>query len=207
MFFKNIRKNFFAGVATILPLIITIWFLTWLFRIVDNLLLEPFLNYVQNYLGYPGLDIAVKAILTLVLILLISFLGFLVSFLFFRRLLNFFERLFLKFPIVGKIYKSIKQISDAVMGEGKNVFKKVVLIEYPSDGRFCIGFVTAKAEQRLNKAAGSELVAIFLPTTPNPTSGMLLYYPKDKVRELDLTVEEGMRVVISAGTAIVSSDD
>ncbi|MDP8253527.1 MAG: DUF502 domain-containing protein [Candidatus Kaelpia aquatica] len=204
---KRVRKYFLTGIATVLPLIVTFWFLTWLFEIVDSLLLDPFLNYVQNYFSYPGIDIIVKVVLVLVLVLLLSFLGFLVSFLFFRRFLNFFENLFLKFPIVGKIYKSIKQISDAVMGEGRNVFKKVVFVEYPSDGRFCIGFMTAKAEKILNEAVGSELIAIFIPTTPNPTSGMLIYYPKEKIKYLDMTVEEGMRVVISAGTAIVSSDD
>ncbi len=207
MFVKKIRKNLFAGIATVLPLIITVWFLTWLFEIVDSLLLNPVLNYIKNYLDYPGVDIIIKIVLIIALVLLLSFLGFLVSFLFFRRLFSFFENLFLKFPIVGRIYKSIKQISDAVMGEGKNVFKKVVLVEYPSDGKFCIGFITAKAEKSLNEAVGSELIAIFMPTTPNPTSGMLIYYPKEKVQELSMTVEEGMRVVISAGTAIVSSDD
>ncbi|MDP8216939.1 MAG: DUF502 domain-containing protein [Candidatus Kaelpia imicola] len=207
MMFKRVRKYFLTGIATVLPLIITFWFLAWLFEIVDNVLLEPFFNYVQNYLGYPGIDIIIKVVLVLVLVLLLSFLGFLVSFLFFRRFLNFFEALFLKFPIVGKTYKSIKQISDAVMGEGRNVFKKVVLVEYPSDGKFCIGFMTAKAENILNKTAGFELITVFIPTTPNPTSGMLIYYPKEKIKYLDMTVEEGMRVVISAGTAIVSSDD
>ncbi len=207
MIFKRIRKYFLTGIATVLPLIVTFWFLTWLFEIIDSILLEPFLSYVQNYLSYPGIEIVVKIVLVLALVLLLSFLGFLVSFLFFRRFLGFFENLFLKFPIVGKIYKSIKQISDAVMGEGRNVFKKVVFVEYPSDGKFCIGFMTAKAEKTLNETVGTELIAVFIPTTPNPTSGMLIYYPKEKIRDLDMTVEEGMRVVISAGTAIISRND
>ncbi|MDD5614122.1 MAG: DUF502 domain-containing protein [Candidatus Omnitrophica bacterium] len=204
---KSIRKYFFAGIATALPLVITIWLLIWLLAKIDILLLKPFLVYIKNYLDYPGVEILARVVILAVFMLLLSFLGFLVSFIFFRNFLNFMEKIFLKFPIVGKIYKSIKHISDAVMGQGRNVFKKVVLVEYPHQGRFCIGFLTSEAGRVINNASGHNLAAVFIPTTPNPTSGMLVYFPRESIKELDLTVEEGMRIVISAGTVIVGEDD
>ena len=204
MIFKNLRKYFLTGIATVLPLVITIWFLKWLFALIDNILLEPFIAFVRVYSKYPGVEWLARLFILVLFVLIISFLGFLISFLFFRKMLSALENLLLKFPFIGKIYKSIKQVSNAIVGEGKNVFKKVVLVEYPADGRFCIGFLTAQAEDLLNQASSNELVAVFIPTTPNPTSGMLVYFPKEKVKYLDINVEEGMRIVISAGTATVT---
>ncbi|MDP8233668.1 MAG: DUF502 domain-containing protein [Candidatus Saelkia tenebricola] len=207
MVFKNLRKYFLTGIATILPLVITVWILRWLFTVVDNVLLKPFIAFVKIYLEYPGIEWLARVFLLVLFIFIVSFLGFLISFLFFRKMLAGLENLFLKFPFIGKIYKSIKQVSSAIVGEGKNVFKEVVLVEYPANGRFCIGFLTAEAEHIINQASSNDLVAIFIPTTPNPTSGMLVYYPKEAVKHLDISVEEGMRIVISAGTATVASYD
>jgi len=207
MVFKNLRKYFLTGIATILPLIITVWFLKWLFTLIDNILLEPFVDSVGVYLKYPGIEWLARVFLLVLFVLIVSFLGFLISFLFFRKMLLALENLFLKFPFIGKIYKSIKQVSNAIVGEGKNIFKKVVLVEYPADGRFCIGFLTAQAEGFLNQVSSNDLVAVFIPTTPNPTSGMLVYFPEEKVKYLDISVEEGMRIVISAGTAAVTAHD
>jgi len=204
---RHLRRYFFTGLAVILPLALTLWILKLLFQKIDQWFLQPLLPYLKNYLSPVGLNIMGRILIIILFIFLFSFIGFLVNFLFFRRLLSRFEKLLLRFPFVGKIYKTIKQISMAIVGEGKNIFTKVALVEYPQEGRFCIGFLTREAEEVLNKVAGEKLVAVFIPTTPNPTSGLLIYFPKENVKLLDLTVEEGMRLVISAGTAQVRSDD
>lgn len=202
----NIRRYFFTGSAVILPLALTIWILKVLFQKVDQWFLQPLLPYLENYFTPLALNIIGRILILLLLIFMVSFLGLLVNFLFFRRLLSKLERLLLRFPFVGKIYKTIKQISIAIVGEGKNIFTKVVLVEYPHPGKYCIGFLTSEAEEVLNKAAGEELVAVFIPTTPNPTSGVLIYFPRQAVKILDLTVEEGMRLVISAGAVRIKDD-
>ncbi len=204
---KNIKKYFLTGIGTILPLILTIWFLKWFLAILDKFLFRPFLHFIKNYFEYPNIDIYIRIAVFILVILLLSFLGFLINFLFFRKIVKKIESMIFKFPFIGKIYNSIKQLSNAIVGQGKNVFKKVVLIEYPSEGKFCIGFLTSEAEQVINQAANKELVAVFIPTTPNPTSGFLIYYPKESIRVLDMSAEEGMRVIISAGTASVKSYD
>lgn len=205
--FRSTRKYFITGIVTILPIVITYWFLKWLFLRVDRLLFRPLLSYVTLYIQSPWVEILSRIFIFVFLILLVSLIGFLVNLFFFKKLFSKLENFLLKFPFVGIIYKSIKQISIALVGQGRNIFKKVVLVEYPSGDKFCIGFITAEAEVFLNQAAQNELVAVFIPTTPNPTSGMLVYYPKSSIKLLDLSVEEGMRIVISAGTAVVSTDD
>ena len=204
---KNIRRYFFTGVAVILPLALTFWILKIIFQKIDQWLLQPLLPYFKDYLGPLSLEVVGRIIILILFIFLLAFLGFLINFLFFRKLFSSFEHLILRFPFVGKIYKTIKQISVAIVGEGKNIFTKVVLVEYPYKGKYCIGFLTSEAEEVLNAAAGEELVAVFIPTTPNPTSGVLIYFPKEEVKLLDLTVEEGMRLVISAGTAHAKVND
>ncbi len=206
---KNIRRYFFTGVAVVLPLALTFWILKIIFQKVDQWLLQPLLPYLKNYLSLSSvvLEVVGRVVILILFIFLFAFLGFLINFLFFRKLFSSFERLILRFPFVGKIYKTIKQISVAIVGEGKNIFTKVVLVEYPYKDKYCIGFLTSEAEEVLNTAAGEELVAVFIPTTPNPTSGVLIYFPKQEVKLLDLTVEEGMRLVISAGTAHARVND
>jgi uncharacterized membrane protein len=198
---KGVRRYFITGIATILPLLLTFWFLRWIYLKIDSLLFQPLLSLMENWIRYPGVKYLAKFSILLIVFLGITFIGFLASFLFFRRMFAKFESLLLRFPFVGKVYKSIKQISIAIVGEGKNIFKKVVLVEYPHPGKFCIGFLTADADEKLNKASNTDLVGVFIPTTPNPTSGMLIYFPRDAVKVLDISVEEGMRLVISAGTA------
>lgn len=204
---KKLKRYFLTGIATLLPLVITFWCLKWLFLKIDKLLLEPALFYFKDYMKYPGFEILARLIILLALTIGIVLLGFLVSFLFFRNLLGRLEEVILKLPLVGRVYNSIKQIIIAIVGEGKHIFKKVVLVEYPKRGIFCIGFITAEAEKILNQAAQEELVAIFIPTTPNPTSGMLVYLPKNAIKILDLDIEEAMRIVISAGTVAIKNND
>lgn len=204
---KGLRKYFLTGIAIILPLVITFWFLKWLFLKIDDILFQPFLSAIKIYFKLPGLEILARLFVFVIFILAISFLGFLVSLFSFRRLWAKLENLILKFPFIGKVYNSIKQISSAIVGEGVSIFKKVVLVEYPVKGKFCIGFITAEAEELLNRASGEELVAVFIPTTPNPTSGMLIYFPKNSITILNLSIGDGMKLIISAGAVPTVSHD
>jgi len=116
-----------------------------------------------------------------------------------RALLSFGERLIRHMPVIGTVYTALQQIFKTAVQEDGKAFSKVALIEYPRKGLFAIAFVTKAADRRVNKSTGKTMIGVFLPTTPNPTSGFLLFVPEDELTILDMTVEEGARLVISAG--------
>ena len=117
-----------------------------------------------------------------------------------RRLIHLLERLLLRLPLLGSVYSTVHQIGHAILaGTSNGMFRKVVLIEYPKKDSFAIGFVTADACASCNTASGHDLISVFVPTTPNPTSGFLLLLPKSDISFLDMSVAEGMRLVISGG--------
>ncbi len=153
---------------------------------------------------YYGVFI-VKTLAFLIVILLISFVGWAASVIFLRRLFVFGERLFLKVPMVGKIYSVTKEIGSAFLGRrDKAFFKRVVLIEYPRKGLYTIAFITRQRQDKIKNAAGKELIGVFVPTTPNPTSGIFLLVPKEEVKFLEMSVEEGLKLVVSSGTIMPS---
>ena len=117
-----------------------------------------------------------------------------------NRTFSFGERVLLNVPIIGRVYKSVKQISSAFIGQGKTIFKQVVLVEYPRKGIYSLGFTTGVSKGEIKDAMGRSSINVFLPTTPNPTSGYFLVIPKDEIRFLKMSVEEGMKLVVSGGS-------
>ena len=198
--FNKVRNNFITGVAIIFPVAITIIIIRYLFIKVNSYILTPLVDVmkINPYLTRHSLYIA-KGLIFILVILLISLIGWAANIIFLRKLFGFGEKIFVKVPMVGKIYSVTKEIGSAFLGHGKAFFKKVVLIEYPRKGIYSIGFVTEKARSKFNKATGQELINIFIPTSPNPTSGIFLLVPKDEVKFIDLTVEEGLKLVVSSG--------
>jgi uncharacterized membrane protein len=192
----RLRAYFLTGVIVTAPIGITI-FLVWQFISflddqVDNLL-PPQYN-PETYLPFtlPGLGLLVTlAFLTLVGMLTAGFAG--------RSLIRLGERLLSRMPVVRSVYGTLKQIFETVLAESSRSFREVVLIEYPRRGIGAIGFVTGPTRGEVQSKAEEELVNVFLPTTPNPTSGFLLFVPKRELIPLDMTIEEGMKMVISGG--------
>jgi uncharacterized membrane protein len=186
----KLKTIFTTGLLTILPLAVTIYVFYIIFNFLDNLvgdLIEVIFSYRVPGIGFVA---------GLVLILLI---GFIASNIIGNRLINFFDRLFQRVPISRGIYTSAKQIIDAFTVQGKNAFQKVVLVEYPRKGLYVIGFVTGQSKGEIQEKTAEETLNIFIPTTPNPTSGMLILAPRHEVIDLKLTVEEGMKIIISGG--------
>jgi len=141
-----------------------------------------------------------KALGFVAVVLLISIIGWTANIIFLKRTFRFGEKILQKIPMVGKIYSVTKEIGSAFLGQGKTFFRSVVLIEYPRKGIYSIGFLTGSGSHSLRNAAGKEVLNIFVATTPNPTSGFFLLVPKEEVKILDMTVEEGMKLVVSSGT-------
>jgi uncharacterized membrane protein len=192
----RLRAYFFAGVIVTAPIGITvllIWqFITFLDSQVASLL--PARYNPESYLPFsvPGVGLLITlAFLTLV--------GFLAAGLAGRTLVRIGERLLSRMPIVRSVYGTLKQIFETVLAQSSRSFREVVLIEYPRRGIGAIGFVTGPTQGEIQVRSEEELVNVFLPTTPNPTSGFLLFVPKRDLVHLDMTIEEGIKLVISGG--------
>ena len=121
-----------------------------------------------------------------------------------NRFFSLGEKTLIKVPLVGRIYNAVKQISSAFLGHGKTIFKQVVLVEYPRKGIYSLGFTTGVSKGEIKDAMRRSCVNVFLPTTPNPTSGFFLVIPKEEIRFMKMSVEEGMKLVVSGGSVTPS---
>lgn len=194
--FGKLRNYFLAGVLITAPISITAW-LAWKFiTFVDNQV-TPYIPPIWNpetYLPFdiPGLGLLVALLgLTLVGMFAAGFTG--------RFVMRTGERLLARVPVVSSIYGAIKQILETVLAQKSNAFRKVVLFQYPRPEVWAIGFLTGKAESQIQNITERDVINVFLPTTPNPTSGFLLFVPAAEARELSMTVEEGLKMVVSGG--------
>ena len=193
----RVRGYFFAGLLIILPLGITVYVITAILKVMDRVLdIMPPPLHPQTYLPFPvpGLGL----ILSLLLVVLT---GMLAKNYVGRRVVDFGEHLLSKIPLVRPIYSAMKQMTQAMFGETQAAFKRVVLVEFPRQGIYALGFVTGTATEEIEDRTASKLVSIFLPTTPNPTSGFYLMVPEKETVALSMSVEDAFKLLISAGIA------
>ncbi len=192
-FLTSFRNYFIAGVVVLIPIGITIYLTLFIVNISSKVI--PKEINPNHYLPYdiPGLEILIAILLiTIIGWVSLSFLG--------KRLLNAFENLLKRIPILRTIYSAITQMTETFTKSDANK-KNVVLVEYPRKGSWAVGFATKDNEGEISKKTKKKLVNVFIPTTPNPTSGFLLMFPKEEVIYLDLTFEEASRFIVSAGTS------
>ena len=193
---KRLRNYFFAGVLVTAPIGITIWIGWGLVSWIDDQVI-PFIPARWNpetYLPFsvPGLGVLV-AIFVLVMI------GFLTAGLVGRNLVGLGERLLDRMPVIRGVYAAVKQVLETVLKEQSKAFRQVILIQYPRKESWAIGFITGETEGNVQRGTPKDVVNVFLPTTPNPTSGFLLFVPHDEIQDLSMTVEEGIKMVVSGG--------
>ena len=195
---RRLRNLFFAGLLLFVPVIVTIN-LVWLgFQWLDGFLATLVKKIIGRHI--PGLGL-------LVMVFLIILTGFVATNLLGKRLVGFFERLVRRIPLVGGIYGTTKQITEALTTKEKGVFRSVVLVEYPRPGTYSAGFLIGDPPASLSKEGEKRFVAVFIPTVPNPTTGFLLNYPADEVKHLDMTVEDALRYFISVGVILPDRKD
>jgi len=200
------RRYFVAGLLAFAPIGITIWAIAWIIQRLDNLLLPHVLAWISPGTDAPSsLPPLVGAVFTFAVILLA---GVLVRHFFGHEAIRLSERLLRRVPVARNIYIAVKQLVEAMLSSSQAAesFRRVVLIEYPRRGLYAVGFVTGPAAPALaTKTSDSSLLNCFVPTTPNPTSGVYVLVPAADLIELDLTVEEAFKVVMSAG--LVAPDE
>ena len=191
--FARIRNYFIAGVVVLIPIGITVY-LTLFFVSISSKILPKEIN-PNHYLPYdiPGVEIITALFLiTVIGWLSLSFLG--------KRLLNLFNNILKRIPILRTIYSAIVQMTETFTKTDKGK-KNVVLVEYPRKGSWAVGFATKENSGEITRKTNKKLINVFIPTTPNPTSGFLLMFPEDEVIYLDLTFEEASKFIVSAGTS------
>lgn len=196
--FKQIKRYFFTGIATLLPLAITVYIIIAVFQF-SNQIAGKYINaFFRERFGYavPGLGF-------IFLLFVIIGVGFLVSLFLVRRIFQFFENIFVKIPLISNLYPSAKKLTNFLFdSKTKEKFKKVVMVEYPGEESYCLGFVTSEGFKELNDKAEKELVSVLVPLAPAPFSGLLLYLPKNKIKLLDIAVDQAIKLIVSGGVVL-----
>jgi uncharacterized membrane protein len=222
----NLRNSFLTGIVVIAPVGLTVWLIwtvigwvdgfVWPFvpdRLQPNALLNDWMVNAAGEPRWPGvfeffdsngdgrLEINVRGLGVFVFLFFTIMVGWIAKGLIGRSLINFGESLVDRTPVVRSIYSGIKQLAETVFAQSERSFEKACLIEYPRKGIWAVGFISteAKGEIAARTPTMSGLTSVFVPTTPNPTSGFLLFFPKEDVIELDMSIEDAAKLVISAG--------
>jgi len=191
----NLRRYLIAGLLVWLPIVVTVLILKFLIDVVDRtLLLLPAMLQPETLIGFriPGLGFLLSGVVLLAT-------GMVVTNLLGRNMVKVWESLLARIPVVRAIYSASKQLTETLFsGSGKS-FRKVVLVRYPHPGMWTLAFLTGDGMAEANRKTGRDLVNIFVPTTPNPTSGFFLMVPREDMIELDMPVDVGIKLILSAG--------
>lgn len=194
---SSLRRYLIAGMLVWLPVLVTVWVLSFIVEVMDRtlLLLPESLRPTTFGVDIPGLGI-IFAFLVLLLT------GLLVANLIGRQLVRLWEDSLQRIPLVRTIYGGVKGFAETLLSNQGNSFRKVVLLQYPSKGLWSIGFITADNLADISRRLGRVHVCVFVPTTPNPTSGFIMMVPRDEVIELDMSVDGAMKMIVTLGVVV-----
>lgn len=195
--FGSLRTNFIAGVVVIAPIGLTVWLISTLIEWIDSVVLPfvPARFMPEQYIGINlhGIGVVIFLVFTVIV-------GWLAKGLFGRSLLAMGERIVDRMPVIRSIYNGLKQIAETVFAQSETSFDQACLVEYPRKGLWALAFISTSAKGEIaERLPAEDIVSVFLPTTPNPTSGFLLFVPRGDIVLLDMKVEDAAKLVISAG--------
>jgi uncharacterized membrane protein len=205
--FKNtvmpvIQNRIIAGIFIVIPLAVTIWLVVLFFHIITKWS-EPLMSqfHLSGLEDKYWFELAIRGFSIIVTLVFLFIVGQVAKWAFGRRLMDFLERVILEIPVMSTIYSTAKQVVDAIKG-GNGMFRQVVLVEFPRKGIYAIGFLTNenKGRNELSEKTGKNLISIFMPFAP-PTSGYIVFVPKEECIFLEMSVSDGMKLVISGGVA------
>lgn len=199
--FAKLRKYIITGLLIWVPLGFTIFVIKLLVGLMDRtmLLLPPAWRPVAVFgFDIPGLGIVLSAMIVFIT-------GFILTNIAGRRLIRLWESILDRIPLVRSIYSSVKQVTQTILSSDNKTFNEVLLIEYPRKGIWTLCFKTSDSPKSFDDATGKDLITVFVPTTPNPTSGFILFIPKDEVKKMDIDVEDALKLVMSLGVVTPES--
>jgi uncharacterized membrane protein len=204
-FFARWRSNFVTGLVIVLPGVISIAVLVWLFgtisNITDTLLIFIPKSITHRSNGEGSMHWYWSLVALLLAILLISAAGRLARNYFGKKMIEWVERALMHVPFLNKIYAATKQVNDALVSGNKNSFKTVVLVQFPREGMYSVGFITSEQQHdEVQTRTKEKVVGVFVPTTPNPTSGFLMFVPETQVVKLEMSVADAIKYIVSLGS-------
>ncbi|MEQ8559630.1 MAG: DUF502 domain-containing protein [Henriciella sp.] len=194
-----LRGRFLAGMVIAAPVAVTFYVLQFLINFIDNRvkpLLPPIIQ-PETYTNYaiPGFGV-------LVMIVALTLLGAITTNLIGRSIISAADRILSRLPIVRNVYAAFKQLTEVIANNQQASYDRVVMIEYPKRGSWCLGFVSAGAKGEIRSRLGEGFIGVFVPTTPNPTSGFLMYVKEEECIEMEMSIEEGAKMILSAGLVV-----
>lgn len=195
---KSIRKWLLAGLLVCLPVLITLWVLNWIVGTLDQTLLilpEEWRPHALIGMNIPGFGVILAFVILLVL-------GAITSNLFGRKILSWWHKLVHKIPVVGSIYSGVKQVSDTLLSDSGNAFRKAVLIQWPREGIWTIAFVTGSPGGDAAIHLPGDFLSVYVPTTPNPTGGYFVMLPRQSCIELEMSVDDALKYIVSMGVVV-----
>ena len=199
-FAKRMRGYFFTGLLVLVPVILTVIIIYQLFLSIDGILRGVVLTVLRAQFGWDVRASQIPGLGFVTLLLLIFFTGVVARQYFGKKLIENTNRLVNRIPLVKGVYNAMRQISEAFFAENRQVFNRVVLVRFPYKGSYSIGFTVQEHNPLMREVLPGDLISVFLPTTPNPTTGFLLFVPREDLINLDISVEDALKMVISGGT-------
>lgn len=214
-FFGWLRARFFAGIVIATPIVVPIFIIViaigWVDERIKPILRSAIPPNVRNFdLGFVTVDTLIgytPGIGVLFAVIALTLLGAIATNLIGRSVIRTGEQIVENVPILRTLYAPLRQLVEIFSDKESSSFKEVVLVEYPKEGTWAVGFLTSRAKHEIADKLGAQFMGVFVPTTPNPTSGFLIYVPEDKVIHLDISVEDGAKLIVSAGVVIPKKED
>lgn len=199
-FGKRIRGYFFTGLIVLVPIILTIIIIRELFLSIDGILRGAVVAVLRTQFGMDLSESQIPGVGFVTLLLLIFLTGVVSRQYFGKKLISLGEKVLSRIPLIKGVYGAMRQISEAFFAENRKVFNRVVLIRFPHKDSYSIGFTVQEESELVRDVLPGDLITVFRPGTPNPTSGFLLFVPREEVINLDISVEDALKMVISGGT-------
>ncbi|MBC2856609.1 MAG: DUF502 domain-containing protein [Cetobacterium sp.] len=209
---NRVRSYFYGGLISLLPIVLTIYIFDWILNIFIRLLKDSFITVIiRDLFTYFGktsdfviyIDWLINIFSLLTMIIFITLVGYTMRIIIFARIAKWIKAFLMKIPLVKHIYPTISQIVSLISSEKASSYQKVVLVEYPRKGTYSLGFLTSEQNHIVEELCETETIYnIFIPTSPNPTSGMFIMMPKDEVRVLDMKIDDAVKLIISGGVIL-----
>ena len=202
-FLRSLRNAFLTGLILLTPLGVSLFVFEWLVNNIGGRFSNRILYFIPTlWRQNEDLQLIWNILATVILVLAVTLLGYMSRYFVGKWFLSATENILDKVPFINTVYKTVKQIVQTFSSQQRAVFKKTVMIEYPRKGVWVLGFLTSETKGETQVRTQQKLRNIFVPTTPNPTSGFLLMFPEDEVHELDMSIGDGMKMIISGGAVV-----